>query len=1304
MNLSMQRDTVVFHCVLQNGCPKEVAHSLLSCAEQIQEHMNIASEIKWVDEPYCLTLDAGKLQKTDIFIFDEFSGKAFDHLCQKSRALIVGPSCLEDCLTLDLSVPLGTSPIQNVAMHGMVVCPSGISKAEKAEIEKLVLWMGGYFTNQLDVSCTHLVTSTVRSKKYEEAATRELQILHPDWVKDVWETNQRQKVTASDAVFEKHRLPIFYRLVITSTQLPIAEREAIKKLVEQNGGRYSPEYKTNVVNILILKKTATSSEKYKLSLKYKIDCLTPEWIYDSVRKKYAVPIETYRVSSVKHSTPTKDANDLSRFSMMSDISRISSATSATPKAIEIDETVPDQSQSSAKAATTPCRESLKGKLGHLQKNSKGSGAFLDGISIFLMGFTRTESMALNKIISNAGATLYTQLSDNVSHVICGEPSGSDLKSLHKAKVHCKIVTFDWLLECQKEKHAVDEEPYLQLLRKEILDAEPPSPASKRSIEAMNSSFKKPEIPRRKLNLDPGPSTSVVQKYLPPVDASSASAGMSKTTNNPDISNTDPEEEEILTFLKDKNFYLYGYEEELSQAVMDVEMAGGMVVNENFKGTVDYVFVPVAGLECINPPVKGKQIVNDLWLEECVGSRDILPVQYYHQPIVYQGIKDLLYGINISFTNITGCLKLYLSALAGALGATILDQYPKKETPLLICSKPEGSKYSAALRWNYPVVTEKWLLETYKERKIKKIGDYLLAKVTIPEHIEVFRKLNQEEEEPKQSQNIVPEEIYLGDVTTEGNPPNDCINVPQESFHEASGRAKRTSPADQGDVSQSRRPQKRNSNEMDEEDEEDDVDTPEVVRVASKSTPLMPLKTPIRHKRLALLSIDTPTNREAEDTPTMKSVKEMGDFETPVRNTIRDVMKKNYPIEMNPDGTVKTPETPYWTKMPSTPLAWNANASPRTQWAVKRKVEAAEAMRFPKIPPREKSPTARELRRQFYRTLLGEDRFNEAERLNKASQSQRLPPAEAAATSSSGSSVPTQVSDSVKKLQNFLDKKTSDVQPKQLVFTETAETYPEPQSAVGVSEALVDWVDPSEYHPYLHDEVEGGAKKATAAAAAVKKIYKFHLAGISENKQKVMGMIADLGGVALTSDTYDPSCTHLVFERLNQGEKVMGAVASGKWILNIKYIHDSFRSKRFLPEEEYEAGNGTLPFLSQLTDGERRVARAGFRWRRKINGHIPGEVTDGAYKGITCVLMFSNQADAIARMIEAGKGRVLRLKAPLSEKREIKDVTHVFLSRNNQLSDSDREFLLRRKIHILAQKYITAHLFEETTPDPGKFSI
>ncbi|XP_059622588.1 DNA topoisomerase 2-binding protein 1-B-like [Phlebotomus argentipes] len=1280
MNISLQGDSLSFFCVLRNGCRKEEAPSLLSCVEHIREHLNLSNNLKWVDEDYCLRVDVESLAKTSVFIFEEFSGRAFEHLTSNSKALIIGPPCLKYSLVQNTIIPLSATPVFTVAMKNLVVSLSGISVAEKAEIKKLVHWMGGCYSNNLDASCTHLVTDTVKSKKYEIAGTRGLEIFRPEWVKDIWDKNQERAILAEEPIFNRHRLPVFHKLVVTSTNLSNTEKENIKRLIEENGGTYSRTFKSQIVNILILNEDGTHSEKYKLSGKLKIECLKPQWVYDSTAKKYAVCMENYRViASVKHSTPTKDLGNRAHFSMMSNISQISSVTTADK---EIDETQHGVTPRASCSKTRDEDVTLKGwnhtrfttkldtpnqedtfnyrdKLKNLQlKVMKASGTFLDGLQIYLLGFTAAESMKLKKIIIQAGATLYTELSDNISHVICGEATENEIKRLGMAKIQCKIVTLDWLLESHRLKHPAEEEKYMMLVKRVPPESEQPSPASKKSIEAMNASFKRPAVPRRILDLGEGPS-KVIQKYLPTAETTnssltSVSQHNNNATNETYNSNVDPQDVEMLTFLEDTTFYLYGYEDENPQAVKDVENALGIVVDATFKGTVDYILVPVEALEKIDPPVKGTNIVNDLWLEDSISNRNCVHIMFYHEPILSTGLKDLLLGIHITFSNFTGSIKLYMAALAAAMGAKILDHYPKKVNSLLICAKTEGSKYAAALKWKFPVVTDDWLFDTYSEKRVKKIGNYLLGKSTVPEGVEPYQRLNREEEAEILSvqENVDPVEndAFLGDLTTEGD----------------------------GYIS---RATKRKSDELD-----CDNYSPLRTKFAVHTNKLV--ESPIRHKRLALLAQETPTNKKTSNTPITSQVNNTySDFDTPVRGTIRDTLKLNLNVgeQKTPGGSIRIPDTSVFLKKPNTPLVPEPSGDLTQLWSVQRNADAATSLIPEKSTPNRDSPSASDVRNYFYQTLLGENHYEAAKRLETQSQSQSQTPVERGIASG-------EEMESVRKLKEFLENNMSSSH-RRLIFAENSEPCTEPPCTgpQGGSEQLVGWVDPSEYQPFRNPDMEESVKE-----------YNFHICGITK-KAEIMQMIEKLGGKVLISETFDPTCTHVVFGNLNRGEKVLCAVATGKWLLNTKYLQDSTKAGHFLPEEDYEVGNDELQYCSQLKEIEKPLAQACFRWRQRIKR--AGNAIEGPFKNMRCLLLIGNMTDPISRLITAGCGTIVRVDPPYSTKAEAKSLTHVLVNtKDHNISRADVRFFKSKHIPIVSVRLVNAQLCDEIAPNLNDFLI
>lgn len=240
-----------------------------------------------------------------IFLLDDFESLSYRHL-KPSKALILGPRCIISCYMNNRPVPLGKSPVFTAAMQDLVISTSGMSVETKRKIEQLVLWMGGYYVDDLSTSVTHLVSLIVTSTKYENAKLAGIKVMHPDWVEDVWVRSKNENILATNEEFDKHLLPIFYKLNICSSGLDVDVRKKIQNLVELHKGNFCNSFKSSTTDILILNSGQQNSEKYKVAIQRNKQCLTPEWIIESAKSGYALPFEDYKiVPNLKISTPVK---------------------------------------------------------------------------------------------------------------------------------------------------------------------------------------------------------------------------------------------------------------------------------------------------------------------------------------------------------------------------------------------------------------------------------------------------------------------------------------------------------------------------------------------------------------------------------------------------------------------------------------------------------------------------------------------------------------------------------------------------------------------------------------------------------------------------------------------------------------------------------------------------------------------------------------------------------------------------------------------------------------------------------------
>ena len=140
----------------------------------------------------------------------------------------------------------------------------------------------------------------------------------------------------------------------------------------------------------------------------------------------------------------------------------------------------------------------------------------------------------------------------------------------------------------------------------------------------------------------------------------------------------------------------------------------------FRGMLDYLIVPVRG--CADNPFKAKEVVNDIWMEDCLDQGELLEIQApIHRPINLDPELKPCAGVVIGITNYVGKERIFVTNLAEILGMTAQEIFAKRDKGLakqsthLICSNAEGSKYTAALKWKVPVVNMKWLLACLKDR-------------------------------------------------------------------------------------------------------------------------------------------------------------------------------------------------------------------------------------------------------------------------------------------------------------------------------------------------------------------------------------------------------------------------------------------------------------------------------------------------------------------------------------------------------------------------------------------------------------
>jgi len=688
--------SVVVRFVIPSGkCEVTVSKALSHAFEQSKE---AGLSPVWVQEEEVLNISP---TKTDVFVMDPFSGPGFNHVTSSSKfkCTVVGPRCLLACLASNTPVPELPYPMFTAAMKGMIITVSGIEKAEKEKIKSMVEKMAGIYSNAFHDGVTHLVAAKANSQKYEVAVGKEIPCMVPGWVEEVWRVSQEEIINATDPRFVAYRCPALLGVTICVSQLNKSDKELLRKKVETHGGVYSGALEMDKTTVLVC--TSPAGDKYNHAKKWKIPCVTNQWVFDCIEQGYCLPTDKYRVDRGKanSSTPTKQDQTMAGLAEVSMCSTI----------LNPDETmgsrmVEDTMNSTDMGLEGPLVESVKGKttadwlseldLGRVKK----AGSFMDGCKIYLSGFTDPEQVQLTRVLKYSGAVRLTQLVESVTHCvhsISNNKVASDTsKLLHQLDLMPHMVSIQWIVESMKLGRTALENDFKY---PSVADVEsflpPPGPAE--AIGPANESTR----------LEPD---MLAQYGKNPVNAEEPST----FTDTASMSQVQP-------FLVGLKLELVGFNEETHQDLSEwISEAGGDLVYSDFQGVLDYLVVPVSGGTSKH---NYKRMVSSFWLEDCLDAGELLDVQYYHLPIDANDEKPLT-GIVTCLSGYNGKEREYLNNLVNTLGGVAQEIFAKRDNKAkgakgsthLICPEGSGQKYTAAMKWGLPIVTKEWIISCHRD--------------------------------------------------------------------------------------------------------------------------------------------------------------------------------------------------------------------------------------------------------------------------------------------------------------------------------------------------------------------------------------------------------------------------------------------------------------------------------------------------------------------------------------------------------------------------------------------------------------
>uniref|UniRef100_A0A8C1NUG8 DNA topoisomerase II binding protein 1 n=1 Tax=Cyprinus carpio TaxID=7962 RepID=A0A8C1NUG8_CYPCA len=782
------KEAYIVKFVERNGQKSDLALQAYKAIVELQSEKYVQT----LDEEAVLELDHND---KSLFVFSDFTSSAFDR-CRRLGCRIVSPLVVLFCLQKQRCVPKAEQPVYNMAMADVTISCTNLDKEARSEVMDLVQLMGGRVYRDLNVSVTHLVAGEVGSKKYLVAASLGKPILLPSWVKACWEKSQDSVFHHSELNTEDYQCPVLKGCTVCVTGLSTVERKEVQRLCDQNGGNYTGQLKMNECTHLIA--SEPTGQKYEFARKWNVYCVSLHWLFDSIEKGFCQDESRYAVERGKKraeekpgrpntSTPTgpnrsKEGPSLLGLSHISNISMNVNETALTTAGISHIES-PDPVDS---FDITVCRVD----------------DLLDGCKLYLCGVLGKKVEKLRRMVNSAGGLRYNQPSQELTHIVMGEPDQGVKVFLDKATHRPHIVTVQWLLDSFSRGSLLPEDGYFHP------SFQPPAPAAvdmpaphKAALRASRPSVAPPPAP------SPGRQAraeeDLLSQYMEndqtvvehPQASNSTSSRQSVLLPEPPSAGKDSTlvETSVGGLFTGKRFILVGFgaeaEAQLSELVM--ENAGKILVGRS-RAVAHYAIVPLLGCD-VEATVD--EVATDTWLAMCVEQQCVLPLPSHplFTPVAVREGFSPLKDCVLSVSQFTGAERESLIQLAKHLGASVQDYFVRTANQRkgmlasthLVLQTPEGTKYQAAQKWGLPAVTIRWVLESARTGKRADEGRYLVDLSPSPERTEdSFVGASQKDPPPLHLLQRSPELPLLGPQNSAAITPLDTARFQSRSVRSA----------------------------------------------------------------------------------------------------------------------------------------------------------------------------------------------------------------------------------------------------------------------------------------------------------------------------------------------------------------------------------------------------------------------------------------------------------------------------------------------------------------------------------------
>ncbi|PWA00253.1 hypothetical protein BB558_003694 [Smittium angustum] len=159
---------------------------------------------------------------------------------------------------------------------------------------------------------THIISSDIYFPEYEAALSSDLNIVTPLWVEKSARFGKKQDEKCYSCDTDKK---IFSGMVITASQIPSSDREALYGSVLAYGGQYRQNLVKDVTHLVLISGTGNKYDQVISNPKLKIKILLPHWFEQCINlgvlvddRQYLFPDpQIFKMISLNQNTENKDS-------------------------------------------------------------------------------------------------------------------------------------------------------------------------------------------------------------------------------------------------------------------------------------------------------------------------------------------------------------------------------------------------------------------------------------------------------------------------------------------------------------------------------------------------------------------------------------------------------------------------------------------------------------------------------------------------------------------------------------------------------------------------------------------------------------------------------------------------------------------------------------------------------------------------------------------------------------------------------------------------------------------------------------